>query len=156
MLRRASESDESEDERYLKDLLDRVTANDDPADDDDDEELEEEEDLFADDVSEKDFDFKTPEVPGRDTQRSRKRKTEVDDRFFKMADMEEFLDLEDEREERRIARERGDVTNDQDQSDDEDLDYFGEAASGDDDVKQMKVYGSLPTNLYLISMIAGG
>ena len=142
------DSDESEDERYLKELLDRVTANDEADEDADDDELEE--DLFHDADSETDFDFKASDIGARDVSknRARKRKTEVDDRFFKMADMEEFLEQEDAREERRIAQERGDVTQD-DQSDEDDVDYFGEGDSSGDEVSNNTVIPRMMT-LYTV------
>ncbi|XP_074649601.1 U3 small nucleolar ribonucleoprotein MPP10-like isoform X2 [Tubulanus polymorphus] len=59
----------------------------------------------------------------------KRRKTVVDEKFFKMADMEEFLEMEDAKEERRL---NGDDVNDAG-----DIDYFTEIGSDDegDDVE---------------------
>lgn len=53
-------------------------------------------------------------------ERNKRKVTKVDDKFFSLADMESFLDREDQREERKIALERGEVKAD---SGDESSDY---------------------------------
>lgn len=59
----------------------------------------------------------------------KKRKTEVDDCFFKLADMEEFLQQEDEREDKRQRRAAKRETGEEmesSESEDEDIDMFAE------------------------------
>ena len=53
-----------------------------------------------------------------------KRKTEVDDKFFKLADMEDFLISEDAKEERRHANEVKKSKDRDDDSDEDDIDMF--------------------------------
>ncbi|XP_041362617.1 U3 small nucleolar ribonucleoprotein protein MPP10-like [Gigantopelta aegis] len=64
-------------------------------------------------------------------------KSEVDDRFFKMADLEEFLSVEDAKEERRRRREmqgtKPDDENDDDSEEDDDVDMFQNISSSDED-----------------------
>ncbi|XP_035666716.1 U3 small nucleolar ribonucleoprotein protein MPP10-like [Branchiostoma floridae] len=63
----------------------------------------------------------------------KKRKTEVDDKFFSLADMEEFLVQEDEREERRRDAEEGKMGRDEsDDDDDESVDMYAD----DDDEEE--------------------
>ena len=74
---------------------------------------------------------------------SNKRKTEVDDKFFKLADMEEFLEREDRREERK-QRQNGNKENSKDEDssgeseeDTEDIDMFAEWS--DEDAEKVKL-----------------
>lgn len=64
-----------------------------------------------------------------------KRTTVVDDKFFKMADMEEFLDAEDLKEEKRIRKEKNaeesDASSDEE---DEEIDMFADDSEDEDDV----------------------
>ncbi|XP_066273247.1 U3 small nucleolar ribonucleoprotein protein MPP10-like [Branchiostoma lanceolatum] len=67
----------------------------------------------------------------RKTTATKKRKTEVDDKFFSLADMEEFLVQEDEREERRRDEEEGKMG--REESDDEDDEESVDMYADDDD-----------------------
>ncbi|KAL8577183.1 hypothetical protein ACOMHN_047951 [Nucella lapillus] len=85
------------------------------------EELGEEED-------QNDFDFDLPPKKKEEqkAQKPKKRKTEVDDRFFKLAEMEEFLDREDLKEARKIKG-TDDKNNDEEsesEEEDQNLDMF--------------------------------
>ncbi|XP_005092725.1 U3 small nucleolar ribonucleoprotein protein MPP10 [Aplysia californica] len=68
-----------------------------------------------------------------------KRTTVVDDKFFKLADMEEFLDIEDGKEEKKAKQQtKGAGESDEDDEDDseeedEDIDMFGDMESDEDD-----------------------
>ncbi|KAL4228054.1 u3 small nucleolar ribonucleoprotein MPP10 [Mactra antiquata] len=68
-----------------------------------------------------------------------KAKSVVDDKFFKLSQLEEFLDEEDRKEERKLKREQALKDNrdvdDDDEDDDgaDDIDLFAEIDSGDDD-----------------------
>lgn len=58
----------------------------------------------------------------------------VDDAFFKLADLEAFLDQEDKKEERRQRKEKlgRDEESESDDSEDDDIDVFAEIDSGDE------------------------
>ena len=128
-------SDESEEEKYLKDLLDKaskeqIDGDNEPADLEDEDLEAEDQDLASESDSLEELDKffkdsnkqklnkgrvkeevqKTIQVFGKSgsIQNKHKRKTVVDDKFFSLADMEEFLEQEDRREERKIAAEKGD------------------------------------------------
>ena len=102
------------------------------------------------DEDENDFDFEI-DTPPKDSAKQKqqmkkapvKRKTEVDDKFFKLADMEEFLEREDRREERK-QRQTGSVENNKDEhsseeseEDTEDIDMFAEWS--DEDTAKVKL-----------------
>lgn len=94
------------------------------------------------DQDDNDFDFDI-DIPSKETasavlkqkpqasKKSTKRKTEVDTKFFKLADMEEFLEKEDRREERK-QKQNGNMENSKEDSsgdseeDTEDIDMFAE------------------------------
>ena len=57
--------------------------------------------------------------------------TEVDDQFFKLRDMEQFLEMEDRREERRQNE------NDVDCDDDDFIDYFGDIGENSEEAGAM-------------------
>ncbi|XP_018495744.1 U3 small nucleolar ribonucleoprotein protein MPP10 [Galendromus occidentalis] len=59
------------------------------------------------------------------------RKTIVDDNFFKLGNLEEFLDKEDKREERRLRKQRK-GSDSEDGSDQESIDLFADMASDDE------------------------
>ena len=61
-----------------------------------------------------------------------KRRTVVDDAFFRMADMEEFLDREDAREERK-HRKKTERDTSSEEEDEEEVDYFADDPSSADD-----------------------
>lgn len=64
---------------------------------------------------------------GQEVNKKRRPASVVDDKFFKLADMEAFLEQEDAREERRIRGEDSD-------EDDEDIDLFADIPSDDEEV----------------------
>ena len=67
------------------------------------------------------------------------RKTEVDDQFFKLSDMEKFLDHEDKRE---LKKDKN--RTESDSEDEEDVDLF-EEMSGDEDMKYQDYFGKQET-----------
>ena len=72
-----------------------------------------------------------------------KRRTVVDDAFFRMADMEEFLDREDAREERK-HRKKTERDTSSEEEDEEEIDYFADdPSSADDDDDEAGVVISL-------------
>ncbi|XP_078686007.1 U3 small nucleolar ribonucleoprotein MPP10-like isoform X2 [Branchiostoma floridae x Branchiostoma belcheri] len=71
------------------------------------------------------------------TTAKKKRKTEVDDKFFSLADMEEFLVQEDEREERRRDEEEGRNQSDDD-DDDESVDMYADDDDDDEEGREAK------------------
>ena len=75
-----------------------------------------------------------------------KRRTVVDDTFFCMADMEEFLDREDSREERKHRKTR-DRDFSSEEEDEEEIDYFAEdPSSAEDDDETGGVISLYPQN----------
>lgn len=63
----------------------------------------------------------------REKRTAKAKVTEVDDDFFKLRDMEKFLEVEDRRAEKKMSR-RDDE--DDNENDEDDIDYFGDV--GDD------------------------
>ena len=152
------DSDESDEERQLKEILDKaIDEQEMVADDSLSDEQDSDVDLDSDssDLAKHQSGGKISNKTGKQTNEgnsstsqrdanrdttsiggaTKKRKTEVDDRFFKLADMEEFLDMEDVKEEKRLARERGEVgeeEDDTDNSDDDSIDLFEELPSDDE------------------------
>ena len=113
------EEDESEDEKMLKELLDKV-AEDGNVDDfssDDREDIETE--AFTEKKNKEST--KTGQV--------KKRKTVVDDKFFKMADMEEFLELEDAKEMKKNLSKKSES---EDEALEDDIDVFQDIPSDDE------------------------
>ncbi len=132
----SDEGDLSEEEIQMKRLLDQIDQP------DREHGAKSDEDSSDSEESNLDFDFGSSSLTGksekttadrskhksdnRNSNNKNKRKTVVDDRFFRLADMEEFLEQEDAKEERKIARERGLKPDEEEESSDEDIDVFAE------------------------------
>jgi len=119
------EEDMSEDEREMEELLkrakeelDNASGDDDDDDDDGSDDLNDNFDLNMDNLKEG--------SSSKDSSKSvmKKRTSVVDDRFFKLVDLETFLDQEDAKEERKLSG--------QPEPTDEDLNYFTELPSDEE------------------------
>ena len=63
---------------------------------------------------------------------TRSRVTEVDDKFFKLRDMEEFLEIEDRREEKKRSKK-----DEEDSEDEDDIDLFDDVGDDDEEIGAM-------------------
>ena len=123
---------ESEDEQQLEKLLDKAMQED-VGSDEESENEEMEDEVVGDQFQEENNKDKITKMKSKRTGSAMRQKTVVDDKFFRLADMEAFLDQEDAKEERRHRKRKGRKNQESSSEEEEEIDYFADSPTPSDE-----------------------